>query len=248
MPYRSRHAALALILMLVGVPVEASSPWGWLQKLSGPGNFDRRATGFDVPWWVYPRCNEKQSPDKRFGASLDDRFIAPSFTWSQYKADADERFDQVNLDTFTVLVYLHPAALWHRDQLCSVKTPHPPSPLDALDIGVGVAWYHFSGDGTRSSGTSSNGAPVTANGAFTRTGVPLRFKLTPSELFSRSLHGHKTTRKVLAMFSYNFALNFGLGSFDQSNFNFKGSGVYHASDGVLKSHEFLVDFTTLAFR
>ncbi len=239
MPYRNRHIALALILLLVGVPVEASSPWGWLQKLSGPGPFERRLPGFDVPYWgITPRC-PNSAPQ-----TLDDKLLAPAFTISQYKSDADDRFDRTDLTTYSAILYLHPAGFLHRAELCSNKTPHT-SPLNALDIGAGIAWYHFAGDATSSIGTST-GQPATASGPFTRTAMPLRFKITPSELFSGKLHG--TTRKVLAMFSYNINVDLFVGSFDQGDFNYKGPGVYHADDKALWSGGIVVDVSSLFFR
>ena len=240
MPRLMRHVILATIVLLLGRSVEASSPWGWLQKLSGPGEFERRAPGLDVPVWsLYPRCQD--------GQTLDDRLFAPAFTTSQYKANADERFDRVDLVTYSLVVYIHPAGLLHRDMLCNISKAHS-SRLNALDIGTGVVWYRFTGDAT-AQGVGANGVPLTAQGPFTRTALPLRFKITPSELWSPSLEKqHRKTRKILAMFSYTFNVDLGVGSFDQSNFNFKGQGVYHAEHKALWSGGILVDFTTLFFR
>ena len=50
------------------------------------------------------------------------------------------------------------------------------------------------------------------------------------------------------MFSYNINVDLFVGSFDQTNFNYKGQGVYHADDKALWSSGIVVDVSSLFFR
>jgi hypothetical protein len=212
-------------LLLPGSAWAGTSPWGWLDKLSGPGPFTANGRLF-VP---VPITTTK-SRDKivTFGEGLDDRRVYVVFETARFTGETNPNFaGAVNITTLHGVVFVHPGG-WRK----------PKSPLSAFDFGAGLGLYRFSGAGVISDGA--------ADGAFSRGAIPLRLRLTPSELAAGRLS--PKWRNGLAVFSYMIGWDLLPGTFSGHQFvlTSKGAG-YHSSGNAPFTCGLIIDITPVLF-
>lgn len=209
-----RALAAGVVLLLTTLPASAASPWGWLDKLSGPGPFDANGRLF----FPVPITTTKPLPGKRasiftVGDSLAERRVYVVFETARFTGETNPNFvGAVNITTLQGVVFLHLAG--YQDD--------PKSPVNALDFGAGLGAYRFSG-----AGVIGDGRP---DGAFWRTSIPLRIRLTPSELFARQIKSTKW-RNGLAVFSYMIGWDVLPGTFDATDFVVSHAGAGYKSSG-----------------
>jgi hypothetical protein len=210
----TRAIAAAVVLLLAPVSAHASSPWGWLDKLSGPGPFDANGRLF-LPIPITTTRPRPGSPRSIFGVgdSLDERRLYVVFETARFTGETNPDFSgAVNISTLQGIVFLHPAGFKNDTK----------SPIGALDFGAGLGAYRFSG-----AGVLSDGRP---DGAFWRTAIPVRIRLTPSELFARQIKSAKW-RNGLAVFSYMIGWDVLPGTFDATDFVVSPKGAGYKSTG-----------------
>jgi len=210
----TRALAAAVVLLLAPVSAHASSPWGWLDKLSGPGPFDANGRLF-LPMPITTTRPRAGNPRSIFGVgdSLDDRRLYVVLETTRFTGETNPNFvGAVNITTLQGIVFLHPAGFKNDTK----------SPLGALDLGAGLGAYHFSG-----AGVIGDGRP---DGAFWRTAIPVRIRLTPSELFARQIKSTKW-RNGLAVFSYMIGWDVLPGTFDSTDFVVSPKGAGYKSTG-----------------
>jgi hypothetical protein len=210
----TRALAAVALLLLASMPAHASSPWGWLDKLSGPGPFDANGRLF-LPIPITTTRPRPGTPGSIVGVgdSLDERQLYVVFETARFTGETNPNFvGAVNITTLQGVVFLHPAG-FQKDTR---------SPLGALDLGAGLGAYHFSGGGVIGDGH--------ADGAFWRTAIPVRIRLTPSELFARHIKSTKW-RNGLAVFSYMIGWDVLPGTFDTTDFVVSPKGAGYESTG-----------------
>ena len=188
----------------------ASSPWGWLDKLSGPGPFDANGRLF-LPC-PSPRRGRAAGSSPSGTGSISGSCMSCSRPRGSHGETNPNFVGAVNITTLQGVVFLHPAG-FQKDTR---------SPLGALDLGAGLGAYHFSGAGVIGDGH--------ADGAFWRTAIPVRIRLTPSELFARHIKSTKW-RNGLAVFSYMIGWDVLPGTFDTTDFVVSPTGAGYKSTG-----------------
>jgi hypothetical protein len=223
---------MAMVAMLLALPAaaDASSPWGWLDKLSGPGPFDANGRLF-VPVPI----TKTKTGDRIFtvGDGIDQRQLYVVFETARFTGETNPNFaGAVNISTLQGVLFVHPAGFLHGKDADT-------SPVGALDFGAGFGLYRFSGAGVISDGK--------ADGAFWRGAIPLRIRLTPSELFAGRIKGTKW-RNGLAVFSYMIGWDVLPGTFDDSDFVVSPAGAgYHSSGNAPFTCGLIIDVTPVFF-
>lgn len=212
----ARALVLVTLLLAPCAPARASSPWGWLDKLSGPGPFDANGRVF-LPVPITTTRTQSETAKKKsifvFGDSIHERRIYTVLETTRFTSETNPSFvGAVNITTLQGVVFVHPAGF------DDDKT----SRLGFLDLGAGVGLYRFSG-----AGVISDGKP---DGSFWRGTIPLRIRLTPSELFAKELPSAKW-RNGLAVFSYMLGWDVLPGTFDTTNFVVSSAGAGYRSSG-----------------
>jgi len=227
----SRALAVAAVLLLAPVSAHASSPWGWLDKLSGPGPFDANGRLFLPVPITTTRPGARKASIFGVGDGLDERRLYIVFETARFTGETNPNFvGAVNITTLQGVVFLHPAGYGNDTK----------SPLGALDVGAGLGAHRFSG-----AGVISDGRP---DGAFWRTSIPLRIRLTPSELFARRITSTKW-RNGLAVFSYMIGWDVLPGTFDATDFVVSPAGAgYRSSGNAPFTCGLIVDVTPVFFR
>ena len=134
------------------------------------------------------------------------------FETARFRRVEPDFIGAVNISTLQGIVFLHPGGFKNDTK----------SPLGALDFGAGLGAYRFSGAGVISDGH--------ADGAFWRTAIPVRIRLTPSELFARQIKSTKW-RNGLAVFSYMIGWDVLPGTFDGTDFVVSPKGAGYKSTG-----------------
>jgi hypothetical protein len=222
--------ALVVTMVLAWPVLAQASPWGWLDKLSGPGPFDANGRLFlPVP---LTKTRTKHTL-LTVGDGIDDRQLYVVFETTRFTGQTNPDFvGAVNITTLQGVLFVHPAGYLEGSH---AET----SPLNALDLGAGFGLYRFSGAGVK-----SDGLP---DGAFWRGAIPLRIRLTPSELFAGRLKGSKW-RSGLAVFSYMVGWDVLPGTFNGSNFVVSAAGSgYHSSGNAPFTSGLIIDITPVFF-
>jgi hypothetical protein len=225
----TRALVVTMVLAWPGL-AQAGSPWGWLDKLSGPGPFDANGRLFlPIP------LTKTRTKDRilTVGDGIDDRQVYVVFETARFTGQTNPDFvGAINITTLQGVVFVHPAGYLEKN----AET----SPLNALDFGAGFGLYRFSGAGVK-----SDGQP---DGAFWRGAIPLRIRLTPSELFADRLRGSKW-RNGLAVFSYMIGWDVLPGTFDDSDFVVSASKQgYRSSGHAPLTFGVIIDVTPVFFR
>jgi hypothetical protein len=216
------------LFLLNPATARASSPWGWLDKLSGPGPFDANGRLF-LP---VPGTTNTKDGIVAFAHGIDERRLYVVFETARFTGETNPNFvGAVNITTLQGVVFLHPEG-W--------RNATEPSALSALDVGAGFGLYRFSG-----AGVISDGKP---DGAFWRGVIPIRIRLTPSELFANKLKGSRW-RNGLAVFSYMIGWDVIPGTFDTTDFVVPPSNPgYHSSGNAPFTCGIIVDITPVLFK
>ena len=216
--------------LLYPATARATSGWGWLDKLSGPGPFDANGRLF-LP---VPGTKTKDGV-RAFAKGIDERRLYVVFETARFTGETNPDFvGAVNITTLQGVVFLHPEG-W--------RNAKEPSALSALDVGAGFGLYRFSG-----AGVISDGRP---DRAFWRGVIPIRIRLTPSELFARQLKHSKNPnwRNGLAVFSYMIGWDVIPGTFDATDFVVPPSNAgYHSSGNAPFTCGVIVDITPVLFK
>jgi hypothetical protein len=217
------------VLLWLPATAHASNPLGWLDKLSGPGPFDANGRLF-LP---VPVTTTKDGV-RAFADGIDERRLYVVFETARFTGETNPNFvGAVNITTMQGVVFLHPEG-W--------RNAKEPSALSALDVGAGFGLYRFSG-----AGVISDGKP---DGASWRGVIPIRIRLTPSELFARQLKAkHSRWRNGLAVFSYMIGWDVIPGTFDATDFVVSPSNAgYHSSGNAPFTCGIIVDITPVLFK
>lgn len=232
-----RVLAIAVLTLLPVTASAGTSPWGWLDKLSGPGPFDANGRLF-LPVPINKTVHDPNDRDSdrifKFAKTLDERRLYVVFETARFTGETNPSFaGAVNISTLQGVLFVHPDA-WR------TKPGDAPTPLSALDLGAGFGLYRFSGAGVISDGH--------ADGAFWRGAIPVRIRFTPSELFVRQLMKSRW-RNGLAVFSYMIGWDVLPGSFDTADFVVTAAGAgYHSSGNAPFTCGVIIDITPVLFR
>lgn len=226
------RALVVLTALSIPATAHATSPWGWLDKLSGPGPFDANGRLF-VPVPITPRRPDKSGHKRSIfgvGDNLDERRLYVVFETARFTGETNANFvGAVNITTLQGVVFVHPVGFGDDTK----------SPLGALDFGAGFGVYRFSG-----AGVISDAKP---DGAFWRGAIPIRIRLTPSELVAGRITSSKW-RNGLAVFSYMIGWDVLPGTFDTTDFvvSAKGRG-YRSSGNAPFTCGLIIDITPVFF-
>jgi hypothetical protein len=191
---------VAAVLLATSAPAHARGPWGWLDKLSGPGPFYPGVPGFS-----FTPCAVGQEPSLTpcfpTEKPLELKFYA-SIEIADWHADANQDFTRdVNLFTLQGVFYV---------PLINLPKVGKFGPMHAFDVGAGIGMYRFSGAGVKDSSGQEGGHR-------SRVSIPLRLRITPSEL-AASRFKSKKWRHVLSGFYFRVGFDGLPGSFDEDDF------------------------------
>jgi hypothetical protein len=213
-------ALLGLLLAGAAPPVEAAAWWGWLDKLSGPGPFDSRGAasascpiGGDSGGYL---CFPNDPLDVKYYAALE-------LAWWNAPGEGDFP-NPVDLFTAQGVFYV---------PLANLRQNRKPSPLNSLDVGMGLGYYRFSGVGVK----KSNGAE---GGVRSRLSIPIRLKFTPAELLAGLYKEPRSNARIFwSAFSFQFGFDGLPGSFDSRDFD--GPANFRVESSFLGTYVLQID-------
>lgn len=216
---------LGLLMAAGAAPAEAAKWWGWLDKLSGPGPFrpEFPLLAVDCPFG-------RAGNDGLCRPKLDEQFDLKLYVTveiAKWKAPGDPLGDfkkDVNLFATQGIVYL---------PLANLAADSKTSRLHVADVGVGLGVFWFSGDGVKD-GSGNEG------GVRARLTIPVRLKITPSELFAPELN-EKSRRWRMALSGIYVRTGFdGVPSTFSDN-DFFGPAGYRSESSFLGTYGLEID-------
>lgn len=219
------------VVMLLGVliagaarPAEASRWWGWLDKLSGPGPFRPEFPLLAVDCAIGNEGNLRfclPKPDKPLDLKL---YVTVEIAKWKAPGDPNGSFKKdVNLFATQGVVYL---------PLANLSKDSNTSRLHVADVGVGLGVFWFSGEGVKDSSGNEGGLR-------TRLTVPVRLKITPSELFAPELNKKLRWRLALSGIYVRTGFDGVPGAF--SDKDFFGPAGYRSESSFLGTYGLEID-------
>jgi hypothetical protein len=217
-------ALLGLLACGAATPAEASTWWGWLDKLSGPGPFrpEFPLLAVDCPFGNEGNVHLCQpKPDKPFDVKL---YITVEFAKWKAPGDPNGAFKKdVNLFATQGIVYL---------PLANLTKDSNTSRLHVADVGLGLGVFWFSGEGVKD-GSGNEG------GLRTRLTIPVRLKITPSELLAPELNSRARWRMALSGIYVRTGFDGVPGAFSDNDFF--GPAGYRSESSFLGTYGLEID-------
>jgi hypothetical protein len=233
---RVRVLLAVAIVTVVSMPqsAEAGNWWEYIDKLSGPGPF-HSLSKVSVPitpsiTFGDPKIHVEEARRVR---GLDGRSFHAVIEVANWDAQASAKFpDEINLWTISAIGYFSGEPYWKH--------------LSGVDVGVGLGRFQFKGTGVSRNSEPGKIPTDPHSGSFSTVGVPIRLRLTPSEILRDAFHLSAKTRRILSAFQYEVGGVFLPRSFD--NNDFKSAETFRTSDHLRPTNGVIVDLTPLIFK
>jgi hypothetical protein len=211
--------------------------WGWLERLSGPGDFQ-----VDPSWKIaleFDRliCRSKDGEVSSAFSLGNLRSLGENADRPCGVRDAPRWFLSFHVSPLTNEDIEDQPADWGTTDLTRslfmfYVSPLPKTLPPVLHLGAGAGFYHFDGQGSADRADER----YTTNEAV----IPVRLRLTPFASFSP---GHVLLRNLSRSFYWEGGLDFAPGPIDAAEF--KSSAVYSKKNEWMWTQRFVLNLTTL---